>query len=386
MASSSQLPSSQEKLDEQNPSTVANPTRPDPASPPQSDSIDALFSTEAADAVADSLTSEKKKRGREGDEVAEENLRAQRRRSARNPRIGSGFHNNPEDPVLIGDEVGALQSGGNEESGGPDVTLVGVQTGSFAAFHDGRIIPDSVCTVDTLNKLREEYNIPEYITLSLPHRGYDVYTPPPDRLLIHKAAFECGVRLPLHPTLRRALVALELAPLQISPGFWKHLTGFLVLWKEQCEKDHIEREPGLDELRYLFNIASMVPRGQFYLRASNDLKFTVPGANVKYSAPWKEEWLVVEGEWGHTAFVGGYEYPVPTQFTARDKWAKGTLAPESREILTRILKRGYTNMQYPTLDPFEGARLERYLRISLALPGELTVSCFSVSIYIYSFF
>ena len=117
----------------------------------------------------------------------------------------------------------------------------------------------------------------------------------------------------------------------------------------------------------------MVPRGQFYLRANNDMRFIVPGANVKYVAPWKEEWLVVEGEWGRTAFIGGYEYPVPTQFTMRDKWAKGVLAPESREILARIMKRGYTNMQYPTLDPFKGARLERYLRISLALPGELAV-------------
>ena len=75
-----------------------------------------------------------------------------------------------------------------------------------------------MCTLDALNKLREEYKIPDYITLSLPHRGYDVYTPPQDRLLIHKAAFECRVRLPLHPTLRRALVELELAPFQISPG------------------------------------------------------------------------------------------------------------------------------------------------------------------------
>ena len=387
MASSSQLPSSPEQLDERNPSTVANPTRPDPASSPQSDSIDALFSMEAADAVVDSPTSEKKKRGREEDGVASDPPMTQRRRFTRNPRIGLGFHNQPEDPVLVGDEVGASQSGGNVRSGGPDITLVGVQTGSFAAFHDGRIIPDSVCTVDTLAKLREEYKIPEYITLSLPHRGYDVYTPPPDRLLIHKAAFECGVRLPLHPTLRRALVALELAPLQISPGFWKHLTGFLVLWKEQCEKDHVEREPGLDELRFLFNITSMVPRGQFYLRALNDLKFVVPGANVKYAAPWKEEWLVVEGDWGRTAFVGGYEYPVPTQFSARDKWAKGTLAPESREILKGILKRRYTNLQYPTLDPFEGARLDRYLRISLALPGKFNYILFlCFYICVHSFF
>ena len=93
---------------------------------------------------------------------------------------------------------------------------------------------------------------------------------------------------------------------------------------------------------------------------------------------------MVEGDWGRTAFVGGYEYPVPTQFTARDKWAKGVLAPESRDILTRIMKRGYTNMQYPTLDPFEGARLKRYSKTSLALLGELTVSCSSAFLLTYS--
>ena len=55
--------------------------------------------------------------------------------------------------------------------------------------------------MDTLTKLREEYQILDYITLSLPHQVYDVYTPPQDRLLNHKATFECEVWLPLHPTL-----------------------------------------------------------------------------------------------------------------------------------------------------------------------------------------
>ncbi|KAI9154384.1 hypothetical protein LWI28_025552 [Acer negundo] len=32
------------------------------------------------------------------------------------------------------------------------------------------------------------------------------------------------------------------------------------------------------------------------------------------------------------------------------------------------MKKGYTNMQYPLLDPFERARLERYIRVSVALP------------------
>ena len=49
---------------------------------------------------------------------------------------------------------------------------------------------------------------------------------------------------------------------------------------------------------------------------------------------------------------------------------EGVLSPESRDILARIMKKGYINMKYPTLDPFEGGRMERYLKISLALPGK----------------
>ena len=85
--------------------------------------------------------------------------------------------------------------------------------------------------------------------------------------------------------------------MQISPNFWKHLTGFLVLWKEQCVLANVDKEPGFDELRYLFSVANLVPRGQFYLRASNSkVKFAVLGANAKYPATWKEEWIVVGGD------------------------------------------------------------------------------------------
>ena len=45
------------------------------------------------------------------------------------------------------------------------------------------------------------------------------------------------------------------------------------------------------------------------------MKFFVPSANVKYNSPWKDEWVVVEGEWGRSVHIGGTEYPVPTQFS-----------------------------------------------------------------------
>ncbi|KAI9169247.1 hypothetical protein LWI28_009516 [Acer negundo] len=72
------------------------------------------------------------------------------------------------------------------------------------------------------------------------------------------------------------------------------------------------------------------------------MKFIVPGVNVKYAPPWKEEWFVFKGEWGNAAYNGGFEYPVPTQFKTKDKWAKGVLSLESRDILGKILKRGKT--------------------------------------------
>ena len=96
---------------------------------------------------------------------------------------------------------------------------MGVLAGPFSPFHDSRIVLESVCTLDTLDQLRWKYQIPDSISLSLPYRGYEVYAPPEGRLLIHKAAFECGVHLLFHPSLCRTLVALELAPLQLSTRF-----------------------------------------------------------------------------------------------------------------------------------------------------------------------
>ena len=79
------------------------------------------------------------------------------------------------------------------------------------------------------------------------------------------------------------------------------------------------KEPGFDELRYVFQVANLVLRGQFYLRAYNEMKFIVPRANVKYNQTWKDEWVVVEGDWGHSVHSEGTEYPIPTHFTEKYK-------------------------------------------------------------------
>ena len=72
---------------------------------------------------------------------------------------------------------------------------------------------------------------------------------------------------------------------------------------------------------------------------------------------------MVEGDWGRTAYIGGVEHPVPTQFSLGCSWSKGELSAESDAIIRGILGRSYMNMRFPLLDPFEGARLEKYLRV-----------------------
>ncbi|KAK1550585.1 hypothetical protein Q3G72_021577 [Acer saccharum] len=293
---------------------------PPPSMPASSGSLSAslyLPGSQKEDSAASSQSINGKKRNRGDGDITGDGISSQRRRSTRNPRIGLGFRNEPENLVQIMDEgeVAGVKDKKGEEAGDIlPVDSLGILVRPLPPFGEGRIIPDSVCTADTLAPLRRVYRIPDAIRLFLPHRGYDVYTPPASCLLIHVATFECGIRLSLHPSISRLLVTLGLAPLQISPEFWKNLTRLLVLQREQCEKDGVEREPSFDDFRYVFQITSMVPRGQFYLRPKNKLQFVVPGANVKFILPWKDEWVVVEGDWGQSVYLDGAKHSVPIHF------------------------------------------------------------------------
>ena len=67
------------------------------------------------------------------------------------------------------------------------------------------------------------------------------------------------------------------------------------------------------------------------------------GANVKFNPPWKDEWVVVEGDWGQSVYLEGAKYPVPICFSPRDKWSTGVLSAESKRILKKIQDRNYAN-------------------------------------------
>ncbi|KAK1583370.1 hypothetical protein Q3G72_023114 [Acer saccharum] len=173
---------------------MATSVNPPLTSPNPFDSIDTFFHPEEDILIESHPLNPRKKRAREEGDTVGSSISIQRRHSTRNPRIGLGFNKKPDNPVEIVDEDA---DGDNDDDNDDDD--------------------------DDDDEEQEDSPI---------------------------ISGQAG--LPLHPTLRRALLALGLAPLQISPWFWKHLVGFLVLWKEQCEIDNLVREPGYDEIGYIF--------------------------------------------------------------------------------------------------------------------------------------
>ena len=152
--------------------SLPNPSNT-PNSPNPSDNIDLLLSLEKVVSDENSPSSNKKKRTREETDLSDSDVPQLRRRSNRNPRIGSGFNNQPEHPVHIVDEdvEEDVEVEGRDDA--PGVILSVIHEDPLSCFHDLGLIPDSVCTQDTLVQLREDYRIPDSITLSLPHQGYD---------------------------------------------------------------------------------------------------------------------------------------------------------------------------------------------------------------------
>ena len=136
MASPSKtLPAAQDPLpSSSNPLTSPNPF----------DSIDAFLNLEKIVSRENSPLSNKKKRNREEADMSDCDVPQLRCRSTRNPRIGSGFNNKPNNPVQIIDEEDGVDVEVEEEGNAPVVVIPGVHEDLLPSFLDSGIIPDSL--------------------------------------------------------------------------------------------------------------------------------------------------------------------------------------------------------------------------------------------------
>ncbi|KAL2505234.1 Uncharacterized protein Adt_20855 [Abeliophyllum distichum] len=83
----------------------------------------------------------------------------------------------------------------------------------------------SIMVEEDLMKLREAYRIPADIELILMGPNERACFPRRGCTALHLNAFVSGIRLPLHPMLRRILRAYDLAPTQVVPNGWSQMVG-----------------------------------------------------------------------------------------------------------------------------------------------------------------
>lgn len=90
----------------------------------------------------------------------------------------------------------------------------------------------SVVTQAKLDESGHRFNIPRSILMRVPRVGELPYHPREDtvKIAFPLIAFECRVRLPLAPFIKRLLSEFPLHLFQLAPALWEHYISQCVLW------------------------------------------------------------------------------------------------------------------------------------------------------------
>ncbi|GFZ06482.1 hypothetical protein Acr_18g0006520 [Actinidia rufa] len=79
----------------------------------------------------------------------------------------------------------------------------------------------NVMTQAELDKLGSTYSFPSGIRLRIPGDGETILSARQGEVAFYEAAFQAGLRLPIHPTIREILVHYKICPAQLSPNAWR---------------------------------------------------------------------------------------------------------------------------------------------------------------------
>ncbi|GMN69274.1 hypothetical protein TIFTF001_038323 [Ficus carica] len=83
---------------------------------------------------------------------------------------------------------------------------------------------------NTAHQRPEEFWIPPDVELLVPDEGDLPLWPPPGDIALSTEYFRAGLRLPLHPYLRRALTRLNVVPMQLNANAYRILASCFILW------------------------------------------------------------------------------------------------------------------------------------------------------------
>ncbi|PSS07223.1 Glyceraldehyde-3-phosphate dehydrogenase, testis-specific like [Actinidia chinensis var. chinensis] len=148
----------------------------------------------------------------------------------------------------------------------------------------------NVMSQTDLDKLREKYSFPSRIQLKIPGEGETILSIREGEVTFYEAAFLAGLRLPIHPTIRRILNHFKICPAHLSPNAWRSVIYSLVIWR--YHKHHMS----CDEFRCLYSLSPLPDSGWYYFKAR-------PEKNLLRGSPsnvkgWKKRFFFASGdEW-----------------------------------------------------------------------------------------
>ncbi|KAL2540183.1 Uncharacterized protein Adt_01161 [Abeliophyllum distichum] len=157
----------------------------------------------------------------------------------------------------------------------------------------------SIMVEEDLTRMREQYRIPSDVELILPGPNERACFPREGCTALHLNAFVSGLRLPLHPMLRRILRAYSLAPTQVSPNGWSQMVGGMYLWFRHS----FGMEMPLHVFQTVYQPRKLPKKkgkeeevGWYYFCPWGSHKPLVTGCPSSIKQ-WKESWFWVSGNW-----------------------------------------------------------------------------------------
>ena len=168
----------------------------------------------------------------------------------------------------------------------------------------------STFTASDIDLLRSLYDFPAGLDIRAPTPDEPCTMPGPGEIAFFEGAFECGLRLPLHPDIVRFLSHHGLCPSRLSPSGWATLIGFFIFWRVQG----FEAFPTVSELLYFFGLSYDFPPFFFSL----DFKWCFHPPLVVDVPPspdgWSQRFFFVSGDSWEPVLDEGYRLWIPRSF------------------------------------------------------------------------
>ncbi|KAL2510571.1 Uncharacterized protein Adt_16171 [Abeliophyllum distichum] len=206
----------------------------------------------------------------------------------------------------------------------------------------------SIMVEEDLTRMREQYRIPSDVELILPGPNERACFPREGCTALHLNAFVSGLRLPLHPMLRRILRAYSLAPTQVSPNGWSQMVGGMYLWFRHS----FGMEMPLHVFQTVYQPRKLPKKkgkeeeaGWYYFCPWGSHKPLVTGCPSSIKQ-WKESWFWVSGNWQRVVDDPEPDLDVPSVYGIASSLPRCELSSESIEVLRSIYQADTKSRSY----------------------------------------